>query len=143
MINWLFKICVNFLNWLGSVTGFSYVEISVIFNLWIQAGILVVSALVPFMLSLSQYFRNSGNFTTTVLTGTLLGMYSAIFVWVICHYSTNMKYAFELCVNDLLHLARLCHTSYNMVNIIIFVVGWILAFAVNVFITWKLLRWVL
>lgn len=55
MVDWLFRICVNFLNWLGKTTGLTYVEISVVFNLWVQGGLLVISALVPFIVALVRY----------------------------------------------------------------------------------------
>ena len=140
MISWLFQICVNFLNWLGKTTGLTYVEISVVFNLWVQSGLLVISALIPFILALVHYSHNKASFSIVVLTGLLLLLYVFVFAWVFAHYGTKMNYAFKLCVDDLLHLAKLWHTSYYMVNIIIFIVGWIVAVSVNALITWKLLN---
>ncbi|MCQ2209827.1 MAG: hypothetical protein MJZ34_06000 [Paludibacteraceae bacterium] len=139
MINWLFQMCVNFLGRLGKTTGLTYAEISVVFNLWVQGGLLVISALIPFVLALVRYCNNTAYFTDVVLTVALLLIYSIIYCWVFVHYGTSTKYAFDLCVNDLLHLAKLWHTSYYMVNIIIFIIGWLAAFGVNVFITWNLL----
>lgn len=140
MINWLFLICVNFLNWLGKTTGLTYVEISVVFNLWVQGGLLVISALIPFVVALVHYGNNTTNFVSVVLTGILLLIYVIIFCWVFIHYGTSMKYAFDLCVDDLLRVARFWHTSYNMINIIIFIMGWLAAVGMNATITWKLLH---
>lgn len=140
MINWLFQICVNFLNWLGKISGLTYIEISVVFNLWVQGGVLVISALIPFVLTLTYYGNNKTNFISIVLTGALLLIYCIIFCWIFVHYGTSMKDAFDLCVDDLLHLAKILNTSYYMVNIIIFFIGWLVAVGFNTLITWKLLN---
>ena len=140
MINWLFQICVHFLNWLGKITGLTYVEISVVFNLWIQGGLLVISALIPFAIALNHYAKGTANLSSIILAGTLLLLYSVVFCWIFVHYGISMKYAFDLCVDDLLHLAKLWHTTYNMVNIIIFIIGWLAAIGLNATITWKLLH---
>ena len=46
-----------------------------------------------------------------------------------CTYSNNAahtivyNYAFELCKNDLIHIAEIYNTSYAMVNLIIYVIA--------------------
>ena len=47
VIDKLFILCVNFLEWLGKMTGFNYKQISVVFNIYIQGGILLVSSCLP------------------------------------------------------------------------------------------------
>lgn len=141
MIDRLFNTCVDFLNWLGKVTGLTYVEISVVFNLWVQGGLLVISALIPFVIAMTQYFKNTGNLLYVMLTGILLLFYGIVFYWIFTHYGTSMQNAFDLCVEDLLRLAKQWHTTYYMVNIIIFVMGWLLAFGINIYVTWKLTHW--
>lgn len=140
MVDWLFHICVNFLNWLGKTTGLTYVEISVVFNLWVQGGLLVISALVPFIVALVRYGNKTANLACVFLTGAFLIFYTVVLCWIFAHYGTSMKYAFDLCVNDLLHLAKVFHTSYYVVNIVIFIIGWLAAVGINVLIAWKLLK---
>lgn len=139
MIGRLFNICVDFLNWLGKVAGLTYVEISVVFNLWVQGGLLVITALFPFVIAMTQYVKQTGNFLFVILTGVLLLLYGSVFYWVLSHYGTSMQNAFDLCVNDLLYLAKRCHTTYYVVNVLIFIVGWLICIGGNLFNIYNLL----
>lgn len=140
MVDWLFHVCVNFLDWLGRTTGLTYVEISVVFNLWVQGSLLVISALIPFIVALVHHVNNAENLTWVILTGVLVLFYTTVFCWILVHYGTSFKYAFNLCVNDLFYLANLFHTSYYVVNIVIFIVGWLAAVGINMLIAWSLLK---
>lgn len=66
-MNWIkyiitipFALCVLFLQGLGKCFGLTYKQISVIFNLWIQGGVLVLSGCLPFVQSLMCPFRVDG-----------------------------------------------------------------------------------
>ena len=50
LVNIPFNICVHFLLGMGKVLHLNYVQISVIFNLWIQGTILMISGVIPFIL---------------------------------------------------------------------------------------------
>ena len=63
MIGRLFNICVDFLNWLGKVAGLTYVEISVVFNLWVQGGLLVITALFPFVIAMTPFWTVPAHFS--------------------------------------------------------------------------------
>ena len=63
-MNWIkyiitipFALCVLFLQGLGKCFGLTYKQISVIFNLWIQGGVLVLSGCLPFVQSLMCPFQ--------------------------------------------------------------------------------------
>lgn len=138
MITWLFKICVGFLQWLGAATHLTYVEISVIFNLWIQGGVLVLSAALPFGIACYRCLIGSLHLGWVMLTGISFAVQCAGFIWLLVHYGTNMTQAFDLCVDDLMFIAKMYHTTYYMVNILIFVLGWIAVFATNCYMLCKL-----
>ncbi len=42
-----FGLCVLFLLLLGKLCGLTYKQISVVFNLWLQGGVLMLSGLLP------------------------------------------------------------------------------------------------
>ncbi len=140
MIDWLFKLCVGFLQWLGDVTHLTYIEISVIFNLWVQGGLLVLSAALPFGVAVYRYLTDNLHFGVVAFTGISFAIQCAGFAWVLVHYGGNMSRAFDLCVDDLLRVAEVCHTTYNMVNILIFVLGWLAVFGANVYMGYELHR---
>lgn len=63
-MNWIkyiiiipFALCVLFLRGLGKCFRLTYEQISVIFNLWIQGGVLVLSGCLPFVQSLMCPFQ--------------------------------------------------------------------------------------
>lgn len=138
MIDFLFKLCVGFLQWLGEATHLTYIEISVVFNLWIQGGLLVLSSALPFGIAVYRCLTDNLRFSVVAFTGISFMIQCAGFVWVLVHYGINMSRAFDLCVADLLRVAEVWHTSYNMVNIVIFVLGWLAVFGVNVYLVCKL-----
>ncbi|MBP5137188.1 MAG: hypothetical protein ILP23_07725, partial [Paludibacteraceae bacterium] len=56
-----------------------------------------------------------------------IGLYVYLFKLCCTHYfptgAIDYNYAFELCKNDLIHLAEVYDTSYAMVNLIIYVIA--------------------
>lgn len=136
----IFDICTGLLEWFGHMTGLTYEEASVVFNLWIQSTVLWLSALVPFIIAVAKAHHNKCNLRTLCLTSMIVTIYSLGYSWIFIHYGTNMENAYNICTNDLYYLAKLWHTSYSAVNIIIFVIGWLLTFTANVLITLKLIR---
>ena len=55
------------------------------------------------------------------------------------HYHLPFDYAFDLCVEDLNWVAKKWHTTYQMVNIIIFVVLYLLLLGLNLYISISLI----
>ena len=136
-MNWIkyiitipFALCVLFLQGLGKCFRLTYKQISVIFNLWIQGGVLVLSALLPFVAYVSKCCFSHDSISgwnlvvVWILFFILLG-YALIYVWLyvlmIRHYGKSFDLAFDRCVSDLLRLAHVWHCSYQCVNLIIFV----------------------
>ena len=135
MVDNLFSICVRFLQWLGTATGLTYKEISVIFNLWIQDAVLLLSAALPMAVAIMRQTRGLRvSAASWALSSVILVIYLLFSVWLIHHYSGRMDDIFDTCVNDLLNLASTFHTTYNTVNIVIFVILWLLAVGSNILI---------
>ena len=128
-----FNLCVGFLMLLGKVCGLTYMQISVVFNLWVQGIALVLSAILPAVLSL--YMLCSGFSVMKLLLFFLLVMQVLIYVWffymMLKRYHLPFNYAFVRCANDLHLLAKKCHISYQMVNLLIFVVAFLFFIFLN------------
>jgi len=138
-----FMACVWFLRLLGKCTGLSYKQISVAFNLWIQGAVLSASASLPFLTMAYQCIcHGSVNGTSLIALAILLG-YAATFwygyVLMLQHYKLPMEQAFDLCVDDLMQVAKWWHSNYYAVNLIIFVLAYISMLGTNLLLFYLLL----
>lgn len=144
-MNWIkyiitipFALCVLFLQGLGKCFGLTYKQISVIFNLWIQGGVLVLSGCLPFVQSLICSFQASEGMRWIIRICALFYalMYLTGFLLMLRHYRLPFNRAFDKCVSDLLHIASVWHCSYHAVNIIIFVILFLLLIGFNILLAW-------
>lgn len=129
-----FAICVVFLRILGKCTGLSYVQISVVFNLWIQGSVLLLSGWLPFVKGLMcPYQSHEGVWWLIMLCTLCYGLlYLTAFVLMLRHYRLPFDRTFDKCVSDLQHIACLWHCSYYAVNIIISVILFLLLLCFNI-----------
>lgn len=136
-----FMICVGFLQLLGKIFHLNYKQISVVFNLWVQGVLLLISALIP--LGASIWAACLSPSWISILCVVMIVAYASIYVvGSVClyqHYKGPMEPAFDLCVDDLLKIADKWHVSYYTVNLIIFIFWWLALVGVNTFITIQLL----
>ena len=128
-----FAICMGFLMLLGKLCGLTYKQISVVFNLWLQGAMLVLSAILPLVISVIHL---CGCFTfPKLLVVIFLVIYALAYIWaflrMLHHYHLPVNRAFDRCVHDLQVLARKWHTSYQVVNLLIFVVAFLLLLSLN------------
>jgi hypothetical protein len=133
-----FMLCVGFLLLLGKLCGMTYKQISVVFNLWVQGAVLMLSGLAPAAAAI--YKLATGGSLLWLAVAALLLVYAAVhvfgFVRMLQHYHLPFDRAFDLCVKDLLIWAKKLHTTYEMTNLIIFVLLFLVLIAVNSFIAW-------
>ena len=129
-----FGICVLFLLLLGKLFGLTYKQISVVFNLWIQGAILTLSGVLPFVIAITWAPRLF--YGLFVFIFALYGFaYIYAFIKMLRHYHLPFDYAFDLCVEDLECLAKKCHTTYQIVNLIIFIVLFLILIGFNLYIS--------
>ena len=138
----IFMLCCKFLDLMGKVLHLTYQQVSVIFNLWIQGGILVVSALlVAVFQSVAAYGSPSWNNVAICLLGlSYCALHVIGFIWILHRYHLPVDYAFELCVSDLEEVARRWKTSYYTVNILVFIIFYLILLSLNVtfaYLTWN------
>ncbi len=138
-----FMLCVGFLLLLGKLCGMTYKQISVVFNLWVQGAVLMLSGLAPAAAAI--YKLATGGSLLWLAVAALLLVYAAVhvfgFVRMLQHYHLPFDRAFDLCVKDLLIWAKKLHTTYEMTNLIIFVLLFWVLIAVNSFIAWYIFNY--
>lgn len=127
----LFQICQKFLLLIGKVTRLTYIEISVIFNLWIQGALLVLSSFVPMIVLLCNDGYKIHPYCTIFAIGYAL-FYVIFFILLLIHYKLPFVKAFYLCVDDLQNISKKTHLTYQTVNILIFIVGFLLIISANI-----------
>lgn len=144
-MNWIkyiitipFALCVLFLRGLGKCFRLTYEQISVIFNLWIQGGVLVLSGCLPFVQSLMCPFQAPEGMRWIIRICALFYalMYLVGFVLMLRHYRLPFNRAFDKCIGDLQHIASIWHCSYYAVNNIIFVILFLLLIGFNIILAW-------
>lgn len=130
-----FGLCVLFLLGLGKLFGLTYKQISVVFNLWVQGAVLTLSGLAP---AVACVYKLAHGGSHLWMAGVISFMaYAAIYVYgfvrMLRHYHLPFEDAFDLCVEDLQVLSAKWHTTYEMVNLILFVLIFLVLIAINMF----------
>ena len=125
----LFELCVSFLEWIGYTFQLSYEKISVYFNLYLQGGGLISSTLPALIIAIHRKYAN------WILVSTCnTCVYVVGFIWMMQHYCLpgNISYAYNKCVVDLEWLALELNVTYQQVNILLFVILYLLLILLNV-----------
>lgn len=128
----VFNACAVFLLVLGKFLGLSYKQISVVFNLWLQGGVLAISAMLPCVF---WFCFSKQNGLLFIAGAIILLAYALLYLWgfmkMLRHYHLPIDYAFDLCVKDLEWLATKWGHSYNYVNIALFVIIYLVLLSTN------------
>jgi hypothetical protein len=133
-----FGLCVLFLLLLDKLFGLTYKQISVVFNLWVQGAVLALSGLAPFVAAVFKMTESfSLGWLALSVVFALYGMANVYgFIKMLKHYRLPFDAAFDLCVDDLKRLAGKWHTTYEVVNLLIFVLFYLFILALNVFVSY-------
>ena len=136
-----FGLCVLFLLVLGKLLGLTYKQISVVFNLWVQGAVLTLSGLAPLGVAVYKMMDSfSIGWLVLIIVFTLYALvYFYSFIKMLQHYHLPFDDAFDLCVKDLKWLAKKWHSTYQMVNIIIFVILFLALLGLNILISYYLI----
>ena len=131
-----FGLCVLFLLLLGKLFGLTYKQISVVFNLWVQGAVLALSGLAPFGIAIYKILESFS--VSWLVLAIILGCYGLVYVYALLkmlqHYHSPFNDAFDLCVRDLRWLAMKWHTTYQIVNLLIFVLFYLILLGLNILI---------
>jgi len=128
-----FGLCVLFLLLLGKLLGLTYKQISVVFNLWVQGFVLTLSGLAPLGIAVYKLLESfsMGWLLLTIIFAVYGVAYVYAFIKMLHHYHLPFNDAFDLCVVDLQLLAKKWHTTYQMVNLLIFIVFYLILLGAN------------
>jgi hypothetical protein len=112
----------------------------VIGNIHIQGGIWLLSAMIPFTV-LMQHKQTSLIMKPYLILAIGYGfIHSILFIMLCGRYSFPIIEGFDVCVKDLQHIAKNYSTTYQAINIYIFIVGWLLSVGWNIMITKLILK---
>jgi hypothetical protein len=118
-----FGACCGILYLIGRFLGFTYKEICVIVNIYMEAGLCLLSALWVTWATIKCFTHRKtiGNGLIMTAGGFYGIVYIGGFMWLCQHYAMPMNDAFDLCYNELIQLAKNYNTTYNYVNYVIFI----------------------
>ena len=137
-----FMLCAGFLFLLGKCFRLSYKQISVIFNLYLQGGLLTLTGIMPLAAIIWKMKEYVGLREWVLLLGSLsyASIYIVAFVSLLRHYHLPMNDAFDLCVKDLQILSSKWSISYHALNLIIFICWWLALVGINIFIAFNIAK---
>ena len=136
----IFGLCVTFLLMLGKCCGLNYKQISVAFNLWLQGGVLASSAICPSVCwIMSGRFYGFMSFYVLLILILYAVLNVFLYIKMIRHYHLPFEYAFNLCVSDLESIAKEWNCSYHWVNIVLFVVVYLIMLTNNVLLSYLII----
>lgn len=129
-----FAACCGVMGAVGVAWGLTYKEICVIGNIYLEAGVCVLSALLLTRSTIKAYRRDRTIPHSLLMSaGLLYGMiYLFVFLLICCHYAMPMEKAFDLCYHELFMLASDWNTTYNNVNYMIFIISFLVLTVGNI-----------
>ena len=118
-----FGACCGILYLTGRFLGFTYKEICVIVNIYMEAGLCLLSALWVTWATIKCFTHRKtiGNGLIMTAGGFYGIVYIGGFMWLCQHYAMPMNDAFDLCYNELKKKKKNYNTTYNYVNYVIFI----------------------
>lgn len=106
----------------GWVLGLTYVEFCVIGNIWIPCAAIIGTALFLIYASFGCLKLRPGSIRILTVGTILFAVLQIVMsILLLYHYAGTMHDAFFRCVHDLRYLAAIAHTSYEAVNIFLWV----------------------
>lgn len=129
----IFQLCVRFLERLAHCTGLSYKQVSVVFNIYLQGGILMLSAFLPLAAVLLSASRlGQTQFAIFLLLAAIYGiLHIQVFRFLLHRYSRPLESSFDRCMHDLQSICHATGISYNAPNILVFICAWCLLLAAH------------
>lgn len=129
-----FEVCCGLIYVVGLAFGFTYKQICVIVNIYLEAGLCLLSALWVTWTSIKRFVHEKTGCNGIIMTsGIMYGLAYLVGFYLICqHYAMPMENAFDLCYRELLHLAKCYHTTYNIVNYVIFILLFLVITVLNI-----------
>lgn len=120
-ITGFFLSCCGLMAYYAVMLGLTYKEFCVLGNIYLQTLICLFAAFAPLLLCVRKHIFD--NRFWLVLVNLLC--HSVLFIVVAIHYYMPLERGFDLCFRELNQLAACAGTTYIKVNIVIFVMGFL------------------
>ena len=137
-----FGVCCGCLYGLGQILGYSYKEICVIINIYLESGLCLLSVLWVTWITIRKFTKTRSIGSGVLMVGGIaygfVGI--ALFLWICNHYYMPMNDTFDLCYHELIQLAKEYHTTYNNVNYVIFIIFFLVCTLGNMGLAWLINR---
>lgn len=131
-MNSIFSLCVQLLERLAKVFHTSYTSISVVFNIYLQGIVLLIPAIWVFSkLAIKMFVLGLSMKLLCLLVFVILQIVMILIAFI--RYRPPLYKAFNCCVSDLQNIAGRINLSYQMVNVIIFIVAYLACLWLNIF----------
>ncbi|MDE6560524.1 MAG: hypothetical protein K2K75_03995 [Muribaculaceae bacterium] len=125
----LFGLCCGAMAVVGWVFGLTYVEFCVIGNIWVPClGIIAASVYLIY-----GCLKGFGKYPVIAVVGIVFSAIEIVgMLALLWHYQGSMNEAFYTCVRDLRYIAAMAGTTYEVVNLVIYVVGSVVLMAIDI-----------
>ena len=128
----LFNLCTDFLVFLTRVFHTSYRRISVWVNIYIQGMVLFFAAATYCVVTLVKHgISDLSMFSWIWLLMAVLQM--VVVIWACWRYRPPLEKAFDMCYLDLERLSSRIRVPYTWLNIIIFIVIYLILLFLDIF----------
>ena len=137
-----FGACCGWLYAVGLILGYTYKEICVIINIYLESFLCLLSVLWVTWITIRKFIQTRTIGNGFLMTGGIAYGIAGIllFLWICNHYAMPMNDAFDLCYCELVQLAKEYHTTYNNVNYVIFIIFFLVCTLGNMGLAWLINR---
>ena len=140
LVECFFGACCGAVYATGIVLGFTYKEICVIVNIYIEAALCLLSALWVTWVVIERFLHRKTTGNGVLMTaGIMYGLVCLVGFLLVCHhYAMPLSDAFDLCYHELVQLAKDYNTTYINVNFVVFILFFLVVTIGNLLIARKL-----
>lgn len=135
----LFTLCTDFLEFLAQVFHTTYYRMSVYFNIYFQGGVLLLSALALFICSVVVTYQDGFQTKTNFLM--VYAIVQMLFIALAFYrYRPPLDSAYYRCFYDLLTISMHNMVIYALVNILIFIVFYLMLLISNIWLSYDIMK---
>lgn len=129
----LFTLCCGIMYLLGVIFDMTYKEICVVGNIYVQGALWAISSLLPIIAATKAVIIKRSPLRIGILATTigLASLYGMALAKLVQRYALPLEPSYDLCVRDLNAMATQLGTTYEIINIIIFVAFFVLCILGN------------
>lgn len=128
----IFILCTHFLDWLAKLFHTTYTSISVVFNIYAQGLVLFCTAIWLFIKTIICILYTGFSVPAIWLIAFSIIQITIVIIAFV-RYSPPLYEAFDRCVKDLQFLALQLRTSYQLINILIFIILYLACIGIDLY----------